>query len=131
MLSERYRPKAWSEFVGQAVIDEIEEACGDSWPFEGCGDFAIERIDSRAATIADFRALESTMRMFGWAGNGRRCSRLALARLDAGTNRRRIDRTQRAHKNRQVGRLDTSVRSAHSGPAQLTCGQVNLSNKVT
>jgi len=102
MLSERYRPKTWDGFVGQPVIDEIREACGDSWLFDGggerwlfesdgiagcgktsaayvtaralgCSDFAIERIDSRSATIADFRALESTMRIFGWAGNGRRC----------------------------------------------------------
>jgi len=102
MLSERYRPKTWEGFVGQAAIDEIREACGDSWLFEGCGerwlfesdgisgcgktsagyvtaralgcsDFAIERIDSRSATIADFRALESSMRLYGWAGNGRRC----------------------------------------------------------
>lgn len=102
MLSERYRPKTWEAFVGQPAIDEIKEACGDSWLFEGCGerwlfesdsiagcgktsaayvtaralgcsDFAIERIDSRSATIADFRALESTMRLYGWAGNGRRC----------------------------------------------------------
>jgi len=102
MLSERYRPKTWESFVGQPAIDEIREACGDSWLFEGCGerwlfesdsiagcgktsaayvtaqalgcsDFAIERIDSRSATIADFRALESSMRLYGWAGNGRRC----------------------------------------------------------
>ncbi len=102
MLSERYRPKTWGEFVGQTAIGEIREACGDSWLFDGCGerwlfesdgiagcgktsaayvtaralgcsDFAIERIDSRSATIADFRALEATMRLYGWAGNGRRC----------------------------------------------------------
>lgn len=102
MLSERYRPKTWESFVGQPAIDEIREACGDSWLFEGCGerwlfesdgiagcgktsaayvtaralgcsDFAIERIDSRSATIADFRALESSMRLYGWAGNGRQC----------------------------------------------------------
>ena len=102
MLSERYRPKTWDGFVGQPVIDEIREACGDSWLFDGCGerwlfesdsiagcgktsaayvtgralgcsDFAIERIDSRSATIADLRALESTMRIFGWGGNARRC----------------------------------------------------------
>ncbi len=102
MLSERYRPKTWEGFVGQAAIEEIQTACDDSWLFEGCGerwlfesdsiagcgktsaayvtaralgcsDFAIERIDSRSATIADFRALESSMRVFGWAGNGRRC----------------------------------------------------------
>ena len=97
MLSERYRPKTWENFVGQAAIEEIQTACGDSWLFEGCGerwlfesdsiagcgktsaayvtaralgcsDFAIERIESRSATIADFRALESTMRLYG-----RRC----------------------------------------------------------
>ena len=38
MLSERYRPKDWSEFVGQPVIDEIQAACGDSWLFDGCGE---------------------------------------------------------------------------------------------
>jgi len=102
MLSERYRPKTWDDFVGQTTIDEIREACGDPWLFEGCGerwlfesdgiagcgktsaayvtgralgcdDFAIERIDSRAACVADFRELEGRMRLFGWGGNGRRC----------------------------------------------------------
>jgi len=102
MLSERYRPKTWDGFVGQPAIDEIREACGDSWLFEGCGerwlfesdglagcgktssayvtahaldvlDFDIERIDSRAATIADFRALESRMRCYGFGPSGRRC----------------------------------------------------------
>ncbi len=82
MLSERYRPKTWDDFVGQPVIDEIREACTDPWLFDGCGerwlfesdgiagcgktsaayvaagalgcgDFAIERIDSRACTVAD------------------------------------------------------------------------------
>ncbi len=38
MLSERYRPKTWDSFVGQPVIDEIREACGDSWLFDGCGE---------------------------------------------------------------------------------------------
>ena len=102
MLSERYRPKTWDDFVGQPVIDEIREACGDSWLFEGCGerwlfesdgiagcgktsaayvaaralgcsDFAIERIDSRACTVADFRELAQTMQFYGWGGNARRC----------------------------------------------------------
>jgi len=102
MLSERYRPKTWDDFVGQPVIDEIREACGDDWLFEGCGerwlfesdaiagcgktsaayvaaralgcsDFAIERIDSRACTVADFRELSQTMQVYGWGGNARRC----------------------------------------------------------
>ncbi len=102
MLSERYRPKTWADFVGQPVIDEIREACGDDWLFDGCGerwlfesdgiagcgktsaayvaaralgcsDFAIERIDSRAASVADFRALEGAMRFYGWGGNARKC----------------------------------------------------------
>jgi len=102
MLSERYRPKTWDDFVGQPTIDEIREAVGDPWLFEGCGerwlfesdgiagcgktsaayvtgralgcdDFAIERIDSRAACVADFRELEGRMRLFGWGGNSRRC----------------------------------------------------------
>ena len=38
MLSERYRPKTWGDFIGQPVIDEIREACGDSWLFDGCGE---------------------------------------------------------------------------------------------
>ncbi len=103
MLSERYRPQAWADFVGQPVIDEIVEACGDSWLFDGCGerwlfesdgiagcgktsaayvtaralgcsDFAIDRIDSRACTAADLRALDGTMRTYGMGSpNGRRC----------------------------------------------------------
>ena len=102
MLSERYRPQTWDDFVGQPITYEIREACGDSWLFEGCGerwlfesdgiagcgktsaayvtaralgcsDFSIERIDSRSACVADFRALEGTMRLYGWGGNARRC----------------------------------------------------------
>jgi len=94
MLSERYRPKTWNGFVGQPVIDEIREAYGDSWLFDGCGerwlfesdsiagcgktsaayvtgralgcsDFAIEQIDSRSATIANLQALESNIQTFG------------------------------------------------------------------
>ncbi len=103
MLSERYRPNQWDDFVGQPVIDEIREACTDSWLFEGCGerwlfesdgiagcgktsaayvtarslgcaDFAIERIDSRSCSVADLRALDGTMRSYGMgSANGRRC----------------------------------------------------------
>ena len=102
MLSERYRPKTWDDFTGQSVIDEIREACNDSWLFDGCGerwlfesdgiagcgktsaayvtartlgcdDFAIERIDSRACTVADLRELSGRMMQYGWGGNGRRC----------------------------------------------------------
>lgn len=101
MLSERYRPKTWEDFAGQPVIDEIRDACGDSWLFDGCGerwlfesdgiagcgktsaayvtaramgceDFSIERIDSRACLVADFRELEGRMRSYGWDGSGRR-----------------------------------------------------------
>ena len=103
MLSERYRPKTWGDFIGQPIIDEIREACGDSWNFDGCGerwlfesdsiagcgktsaayvtarelgcsDLAIERIDSRACTVAELRALDSSMRSYGMGSdNGRRC----------------------------------------------------------
>jgi replication-associated recombination protein RarA len=102
MLSERYRPQTWDDFVGQPIIDEIIEACGDSWLFDGCGerwlyesdgiagcgktsaayvtaralgcgDFAIDRIDSRACTVADLRELSSKMVQYGWGGNVRRC----------------------------------------------------------
>ncbi|GAG20459.1 unnamed protein product, partial [marine sediment metagenome] len=102
MLSERYRPKTWDDFVGQSVIDEIREACADDWLFDGCGerwllesdgiagcgktsaayvtaralgcsDFAIERIDSRACTVADLRDLSGKMRLYGWGGNARKC----------------------------------------------------------
>ena len=38
MLSERYRPKTWDDFVGQPIIDEIREACADDWLFDGCGE---------------------------------------------------------------------------------------------
>ncbi len=103
MLSERYRPKTWADFIGQPTIDEIREACGDSWLFDGCGerwlfesdgiagcgktsaayvtaqalgcsDFSIERIDSRSVCVADLRALESKMQTYGWdSATGRRC----------------------------------------------------------
>ena len=102
MLSERFRPKDWDDFVGQPVIDEIREACGDPWLFDGCGerwlfesdgiagcgktsaafvaaralgcgDFAIERIDSRAYTVADLRELATSMRFYGFGGNARKC----------------------------------------------------------
>jgi DNA polymerase III gamma/tau subunit len=102
MLSERYRPTTWDAFVGQPVIDEIREACTDPWLFDGCGerwlfesdgiagcgktsaayvaaralgcgDFAIERIDSRACTVADLRDLSGRMQLYGWGGNSRRC----------------------------------------------------------
>ena len=102
MLSERYRPKKWNDFVGQPVIDEIREACGDPWLFDGCGerwlfesdgiagcgktsaayvtaralgcaDHDIERIDSRACTVADLRDLTGRMRLYGWGESSRRC----------------------------------------------------------
>ena len=102
MLSERYRPKAWTDFVGQPIIEEIERACGDEWLFDGggerwlfesdgiagcgktsaayvaakalgCSDFAIERIDSRASTVADLRQLATAMHTYGCGGNGRKC----------------------------------------------------------
>ena len=102
MLSERYRPKTWDDFIGQPIIDEIREACTDPWLFDGCGerwlfesdgiagcgktsaayvtaralgcsDFAIERIDSRACTVADLRELSGRMQVFGWGGNARKC----------------------------------------------------------
>ena len=92
MLSERYRPTAWDDFVGQPIIEEIRHACGDSWNFDGCGerwlfesdsiagcgktsaayvtarelgcsDLSIERIDSRACTVADLRALAGGRRI--------------------------------------------------------------------
>ncbi len=102
MLSERYRPKAWADFVGQPVIAEIEQACGDEWLFDGCGerwlfesdgiagcgktsaayvaaralgcsDFAIEQIDSRACTVQDLKQLAMSMRTYGCGGDGRKC----------------------------------------------------------
>ena len=102
MLSERYRPKTWEDFIGQPIIDDIREACSDDWLFDGCGerwlfesdgiagcgktsaayvaglalgcsDFAIERIDSRACTVQDLRDLSGKMRVYGWGGNARRC----------------------------------------------------------
>ncbi len=101
MLSERYRPKTWTDFVGQPIIAEIEQACGDDWLFDGCGerwlfesdgiagcgktsaayvaarelgcsDFAIERIDSRACTVADLRELATSMHVYGFGGNSRK-----------------------------------------------------------
>jgi len=101
MLSERFRPKTWEDFAGQPIIDEIRDACGDSWLFDGCGerwlfesdgiagcgktsaayitaralgcaDFDVERIDSRACTVADLRELSQRMRYYGMGGNGRK-----------------------------------------------------------
>ncbi len=102
MLSERYRPNTWADFVGQPAISEITIASADSWLFEGCGerwlfesdgiagcgktsaayvtarelgcsDFAIERIDSRACTVADLRELSGRMFCYGCGSeNGRR-----------------------------------------------------------
>ncbi len=101
MLSEKYRPKAWGDFVGQPVIDEIAAACrepepfeygGERWLFEsdgvaGCGKtsaayvaagelgidpFNVERIDSRAVTIAEFRELSNAMYCYGSGPSGRR-----------------------------------------------------------
>jgi len=124
MLSERYRPKQWDDFVGQPIIDEIKAACTDPWLFDGCGerwlfesdgiagcgktsaayvtartlgcsDFSIERIDSRACTVADLRDLSGRMMQYGWGGSGRRayiideiqhlnrdCQRLLLGLLE-------------------------------------------------
>ncbi len=102
MLSERYRPQKWADFVGQPIIAEIEQACTDPWLFDGCGerwlfesdgiagcgktsaayvaarqlgcsDFAIERIDSRACTVQDFRELSTSMQFYGFGGNARKC----------------------------------------------------------
>ncbi len=101
MLSEKYRPRAWGDFVGQPVIDEIAAAChepelfeygGERWLFEsdgvaGCGKtsaayvaaaelgidpFNVERIDSRAVTIAEFRELSNAMYCYGSGPSGRR-----------------------------------------------------------
>jgi len=101
MLSERYRPKTWADFVGQPIIDDIRQACGDAHLFDGCGErwlfesdghagcgktsaaymvaralgvgeHATECIDSRAVTIADLRELSASMRFYGWGGNGQR-----------------------------------------------------------
>ncbi len=102
MLSERYRPKTWDDFIGQPVIDEIRQACSDPWLFDGCGerwlfesdgiagcgktsaayvaarelgclDYDVHKLDSRATTVADLRELDSTMRVYGWGGCGRKC----------------------------------------------------------
>ena len=125
MLSEKYRPKAWADFVGQPVIDEIAAACGEPelfayggerWLFEsdgiaGCGKtsaayvvaselgidpFNVERIDSRAVTIAEFRDVADAMYYHGWGKSGRRayiideiqhlnpaCARFMLGWLEA------------------------------------------------
>ncbi len=103
MLSERFRPKDWTDFIGQPTIDEIREACGDSWLFGeggerwlfesdgisgggktsaayvaarvlGCSDIAVNRIDSRATTIAEFRDIERTLSFYGMgSADGRKC----------------------------------------------------------
>ena len=102
MLSERYRPKSWNDFIGQTVIEEIKNACNDDWLFDGCGerwlfesdgvagcgktsaayvtaqalgccDFNIQRIDSRSCSVSDLRELSSRMYDYGFGGNGRKC----------------------------------------------------------
>ena len=84
------------------MIAEIRAACDDPWLFDGCGerwlfesdglagcgktsaayvtglalgcsDFSIERIDSRACTVADLRGLTGRMCVYGFGGNSRRC----------------------------------------------------------
>lgn len=101
MLSERFRPSTFDDFVGQPAIDELRSAVNDSWNFEsggerwlfesdglagcgktsaafataralGCSDFDIIRIDSRASTIEDFRELESQMLIYGWGPSARK-----------------------------------------------------------
>ena len=101
MLSERYRPQAWADFVGQPIIGDIREACSDPWLFDGCGerwlfesdgiagcgktsaayvtaealgcsDFAVNRIESRACTVADFREQSQNMRFYWPGANGRK-----------------------------------------------------------
>lgn len=102
MLSERYRPKSWVDFIGQPVIAEIQAACGDNWLFDGggerwlfesdgvagcgktsaayvtarvlgCAEFNIERIDSRSCSVSDLRQISGRMYEYGIGGNGRRC----------------------------------------------------------
>ncbi len=102
MLSELYRPAAWCDLIGQPVISEIESACGDRWNFAGggerwlfesdgisgcgktsaahvaaaalgCDRWDVEKLDSRAATIADLRELERRMYFLGRGESGRKC----------------------------------------------------------
>ena len=101
MLSDKYRPETWDQFVGQPVIDEMAAACdepdlfaygGERWLFEsdgiaGCGKtsaayvvasvlgvdpFNVERIDSRATSIAELREIADQMIYHGWGPSGRR-----------------------------------------------------------
>ncbi len=101
MLSDKYRPNTWNEFIGQPIIGEIAAACdepelfeygGERWLFEsdgiaGCGKtsaafvvasalgidpFNVEKIDSRAVTIAEFREIADQMQYHGWGPSGRR-----------------------------------------------------------
>ncbi len=48
MLSERYRPTEWADFIGRPTMDEIREACGDSWLFDGCGERWLFESDGLA-----------------------------------------------------------------------------------
>ena len=57
MLSERYRPQTWGDFVGQPIIDDIREACGDPWLFDGGGErwlFESDRIAGCGKTSAAY-----------------------------------------------------------------------------
>ncbi|MEK6677732.1 MAG: hypothetical protein AABZ47_19020 [Planctomycetota bacterium] len=75
MLSERYRPKGFDEFVGQPVIDDIREACGNSWLFEGCGERWLFESDGIAG-CGKTSAAYVTARALG-------CDDLSALRIDS------------------------------------------------
>ena len=57
MLSERYRPTTWDAFIGQPIIDEIRQACGDPWLFADCGERWLYESDGIARLWHDQRGL--------------------------------------------------------------------------
>lgn len=102
MLSEKYRPTTWDQFIGEdEVIGLLQEHLNgpdfgqyggeriliESDGIAGCGktsaafaianhlaidSYNVERIDSRAVGIADLKAIEDGMQYHGWGPSGRK-----------------------------------------------------------
>lgn len=53
MLSNRYRPTTWAQFIGQAAIREIIDACDDDWLFDGGGERWLFESDDIAQKLLE------------------------------------------------------------------------------
>lgn len=98
MLSEKYRPREWSEFVGQAkAIKRIQAVLGlpgfDRGAFVltgpsgsgktsaarviaeslGCSELDILTVESRECNLSAMRDAERFLGLCAWSGNGYRC----------------------------------------------------------